>query len=187
MKHLVKLFFVSVLLLVGCNESKNVQHAQFDSSKLAYTKPHAPIDMAYTSAVTPVAGATIRYDLVFTSGIDADDLQVTVTADDGLALMEYPQQRSLGVQQTQQQNPIAVSVQPQHDGVFYLNVSATLVMDGQQQSRSFAIPVDVGAVDLIKHLKTNGVVEKTSDGERIISMPAQQTLKESLINSGSRG
>ena len=177
MNYFMKLFLSGLLLLSGCNESQSVQ-----AGKLNYGKPHAPVEMTFIQSVKPKVGVTIRYEILLTPGVDANDMQVSVSADEGLSLLEYPQQLQLGVQKKDQQQAVVVTCQPQREGLFYINISATVITDGKRQSRSFAIPVNVGDVDAAKHLKASGVVVEDAAGERIISMPAQQTLKTAPSN-----
>jgi hypothetical protein len=172
MKNLFKLFWLSLVLLSACKET---QTAQLD--ELDYTKPHAPVEMTFTLSAKPQVGHDLTVELVLSTTTDAEDLVVSVTADNNLTLLEYPSLQHLGAQRKQQQQAIKISCQPQQDGLFYLNVSATLVYDGQQQSRSFAIPVNVGDVDISRQLKATGVVEQDASGEAIISMPAQQSIR----------
>ena len=177
MNYFVRLLLLVAVALTGCNESKSLQPA-----KLNYAKPHAPVEMTFSTSTKPKVGATLRYEILLTVGIDADDMQVSVSADEGLSLLEYPQQLQLGVQKKDQQQAVVVTCQPQREGLFYINISATVITDGKRQSRSFAIPVNVGDVDAAKHLKASGVVVEDAAGERIISMPAQQTLKTAPSN-----
>lgn len=175
MKHTLIFFLAMLAFLSGCKESQSI-HSDY-AGKINYVKPHAPVDMEFTASSKPRAGESHRYELVITAGEAADDLIVSVTADEGVLLLEYPQQTRLGAQKKKQQHRMFVLCQPQQDGMFYLHVQATLVQGSQTQSRSFAIPLNVGDVDVKKHLKSSGTVTEDASGERIISMPAQESSK----------
>lgn len=71
-----------------------------------------------------------------------------------------------------QSNTLMVTVIPENEGLFYINVSATLLNNGKQQTRSFAIPVYVGNVQTKPGI--NGVQQDSARGG-IISMPAVES------------
>jgi hypothetical protein len=100
---------------------------------------------------------------------------VSVSADDSVLLLDYPQQRHLGVQKKNQQQKLVLLCQPQSAGMAYVTVVATLINNGQSQSRSFTLPVQTGEGDARKYLKSNGVVIEDATGERMISMPAEES------------
>jgi len=172
MNYLLKVFLLSMLLVAGCNEPKSMQN-----DKVNYVKPHAPVDMKFTVSARPQVGANVRYKLMLTTGMDVDDMVVTVSAEASVQLLEFPQMLHLGPQKMHQPQMLTVICQPQANGLAYLNVVVTLVVDGQQQSRSFSIPVNVGDVAARQQLKPTGVIEENAAGDRMISMPAEESLR----------
>jgi hypothetical protein len=172
MKNLLKLFLLSMVLLAGC---KDTQTAQLEQP--AYSKPHAPVEMTFTQSAKAKIGSDLSVEVVLSTTTDVEDLVVSVTADNNLVLLDYPQMLHLGAQLKQQQQVLKISCLPQQNGLYYLNVAATVVVNGQLQTRSFSIPVNVGDVNIGQQLKATGVVEQDASGKAIISMPAQQTLR----------
>ncbi|MBI3188867.1 MAG: hypothetical protein HYZ31_13505 [Gammaproteobacteria bacterium] len=169
----LNVFLMSLLiLLAGCKETQTALPAQ-----PAYSKPHAPVEMTFSQSAKASTGNDLSVEVVLTTTKDVDDLEVSVTADNNLLLLDYPHLRHLGAQHRQQTQVLKISCQPQQDGLYYLYVAATVVVKGQPQTRSFPIPVYVGEVNASQQLKATGVVEQDANGEAIISMPAQQNLR----------
>lgn len=172
MNVFVKLFLSGMLLLTGCNDSRSGLVGKVD-----YAKPNAPVEMTFAVTTRPQVGMSLDYALTFTLDANVDDVVITVAADDALLLLEHPQMLHLGARERNQQDVLRVICQPQRDGLFYMYVSATLFMDGQQQSSSFVIPVEVGdGVSQLPQTAT-GVVLDDASGERIISLPADESLR----------
>ena len=136
-------------------------------------KPHAPVYLKYSVPKNINAGDTLDIELQLRSDIDADELNLAVHVKDGDGMvLNSAGEYSFGVQQKGQHNPLTLSLQVTTDGLFYLNLSATLVNQDRSQSRSFTIPIKVGQVDVQKQLKQSGQLEHDSKGRPIIIMPA---------------
>ena len=140
-------------------------------------KPHAPIELKFILPKGIAVGETMSLDLTVEAGRDADDLLVTLRADDGLLLLNNQQQFAFGQQRTGQQSEIKVTVMPEKEGLYYIYLSARLVLGADQQSRSFVIPVKVGNVDIRKSLKPAGVLQQEEGEAGIVSMPAVETTE----------
>lgn len=140
-------------------------------------KPHAPIELKFILPKGIAVGETMSLDLTVEAGRDADDLLVTLRADDGLLLLNNQQQFAFGQQRTGQKSDIKVTVMPEKEGMYYIYLSARLVLGADQQSRSFVIPVKVGNVDTRKSLKPAGVLQQEEGEAGIVSMPAVETTE----------
>ncbi len=157
--------YVSVLLLglMTCNaEAASYKNTQ----QTIQLKPHAPVYMTYNLPGNVKVNKELTVRLSFKNKIDVDDLIIHFHTDNNLKLVSE-KQSSFGIQTSSQLNTMNVIVVPQNKGLFYINVSATLVNNGKHQSRSFAIPVYVGEQNQAKALP-----KKPSFGSGIISMPA---------------
>lgn len=139
-------------------------------------KPHAPIELKFILPKGIALGETMSLDLTVEAGRDADDLLVSLRADNGL-LLNNQQQFAFGQQRTGQQSDIKVTVMPEKEGLYYIYLSARLVLGADQQSRSFVIPVKVGNVDIRKSLKPAGVLQQEKGEAGIVSMPAMETTE----------
>lgn len=196
--HIIKkvwvLYFSLLLFACGAHENSEPmitedgesQSLQLVGSKQARKnkfvgKPHAPIDLKFTLPKNLTLGESQTLDLILMAGIEADDLLVTLRADEGLVLLNNQQQFSFGPQKPKQKNPLYVSLRLESAGLYYLYVSAVLVNTDKQQSRNFVIPVQVGNVRLQKTLQSEGRLqqeESQNEGEAgVVSMPAVETTE----------
>jgi len=168
-----KILYVCLLLagLLGCNASYAGKSTATDEHQRFIGKPHAPVDIKYESPnkVTVAKKLGIRVTLVTARDVDAVD--VAIRFDEGLQAVSE-QSLHFGPSAKKHGNDFDIECIPQRNGVFYVHLLATLSMNGQQQSRSFTIPVNVGDVDVRKAMKSSGAVTRDASGEAIISMPA---------------
>jgi len=179
--NIISLLVIAVLLS-GCNAETRVTNdepakLQKNSLQQKYPgKPHAPVYMKYSLPKKIAVGDVIEIELQFRSDIDADGLHVAVNLqEDGVLALNSMNQYAFGVQSKGQHNPLSLSLQASANGLFYVHLTATLVNQGQSQSRSFSLPVKVGDVDMQKQLKRSGQLGKDSKGRSIIIMPAETT------------
>lgn len=162
--------------LLLCSVSYAGKISAIDEHQGFVGKPHAPVEMQYVLPDKMVAAKKMNISVTLTTTRDVEALDVSVRFDDGLQAVSK-QQLNFGRSASKHGNQFAIECLPQRNGLFYVHLQATLTLDGQLQSRSFTIPVNVGNVDVRKHLKASGVVRQDAAGERIISMPAQESSK----------
>lgn len=173
---------VCVISLTGCKaesgsiESQLVQSTVHDKSSLYPGKPHAAVDMKFDLPESISVNKAFNVELKLISGMDADNLELVVSANKyELELLNAEKSYSLGIQQKKQNNNLTISIMPKAEGLFYLNVIATLVNQGSSQSRSFAVPIQVGDKKHQPAMKSSGKQEQTESGERLIIMPALES------------
>lgn len=170
---------IIVIFSVACESNNSRLSAEVNNSKgdkknisLFTGKPASDVDMHYVVDKNIVAGEDATLQLTFINKKDVDDLIVHFKFDNGLESKEHLQSYNFGILPQEQESVINLTVSAALDGIYYIYVTATLVTD-KKQSRSFAIPVNVGDVDVRKSLKTMGSIVTDPAGRRIISMPAQ--------------
>jgi hypothetical protein len=119
------------------------------------------VDVAYRIEGTPTVGSPLTIRIQTASPFNA---QTTLRAGEGLLLSDPDQ-----VLQSQagQRTEHTVTVVPQAEGRFYLNVFS--VANNRGGASAIAVHVGKGAVQL----KPSGKVQVMPNGERIISVPAQ--------------
>lgn len=140
-------------------------------------KPHAAVEMRYAMKKNIVAGEEIEVTITFTNAKNVDDLEVNFRLDVGLESIDVLPQYHFGVLAAGQTSVIKLPIIAANNGLYYIYAVATLV-DDKRQSRSFAIPVNIGNVDAQKQLKSLGNVTIEPSGRRIITMPAQMLKQE---------
>jgi len=166
---------LSLLLLglMACN-AETASYKEVERS-IQY-KPHAPVYMTHSMADKIKVNEKLSIQISFKNEIDADDIIVKFHVNRHLKLLSETQY-SLGIQPASESNTVNIVVIPQSEGLFYINVSATLVNNGQHQSRSFAIPVNVGSDGGQNSLKANATQREIPNDGGIISMPAVERVK----------
>lgn len=130
-------------------------------TSLPSKKGGSGVDIAYRIEGTPTVGSPLTIRIQTASPFS---VQTTLRAGEGLLLNEPDQ-----VLQSQagQRAEHSVTVVPQTEGRFYLNVFS--VANNRGGASAIAVQVGKGAVQL----KSAGKVQVMPSGERIISVPAQ--------------
>jgi len=186
MKYLYKIKFIlffalSVFGFSACNSEATGTNKVIEKSSSAPIskypgKPQPPVDMKYNFITKKsfAVGESVDIQLTFKSKMAVDGLDIQLSVDSGLTLLNSADHYSLGVQSKGDKSVLDLKVSPDADGYYYIYVTATLVTGGTRQSRSFTIPVNVGDVDTQKYMKPAGVVQEDPTGQKIISMPASK-------------
>jgi hypothetical protein len=145
----------------GHSVAKATKAQKTGFTSLPSKKGGSGVDMAYRMEGTPTVGVPLTIRIQMTSRVAA---QTTLRAGEGL-LLSNPDQ----VLQSQagQRSEHAVTVVPQAEGRFYLNVFS--VANNRGGASAIAVQVGKGTVQL----KQSGKVQVMPSGERIISVPAQ--------------
>jgi hypothetical protein len=148
--------------------------AQNDEMRLANAvvtgKTTAPVDLKFDVPAKPGVGQPFVVELVFSPRLPADVLEVEVTGNPGLALVDGGTARFEDVQ-TNGRHVLQVQARADAAGLYYLSVVARMVNKVQTEARTFSVPVAVGA---------GAVAEKPTpardaSGQPIESMPAQES------------
>ena len=135
-------------------------------------KPSAAVEMSYAINKNIVAGETIDVIVTFINTKDVENLRVKFKLDSGLSSADVSQEYHFGVLAAGETSDVKLQLSAASNGFYYMHVIATLVTESNQ-SRSFAIPVNVGNVNAQKHLKPSRKVTIDPSGRRVITMPAQ--------------
>lgn len=139
-------------------------------------KPHAMVDLHYTLSKSFVVDTpeTLNFNVV--NRRDADDVKVRFSVDEGLILNTSPNEISFGAAPAGSEHGFSVQITPTANGLYYLDVFASMLIDGKYQSRAFAVPVSVGEYDPAKQHKPMGVMSE-EHGEKMIIMPAVESTQ----------
>lgn len=153
-------------------ESNKTQHA---TSGHRTVKPHANIELKYKLPKEWVIDTPEILHFTLVNGRDADDVKVSFTVDPGLILNTVPTEISFGPAPAGSRHGFDIQVTPGGNGLYYINLFASMLIEGRYQTRSFAIPVSVGEYSRHKQDSPAGVVTEDASGQKIISMPALET------------
>jgi len=166
--------FLSIILLLLFVYNTPI-YSDTKATKAIQYKPHAPVEMMFNIDTTENKVIKVNQDVslqvTFKNNIDVDDLIVHFHTNENLILVSE-HQHYFGLQPSFQKNKIDLMVIPKSEGILYINISATLVSNGIQQSRSFAIPVNVGYFSGNNAFKANINLNELKAVGGIISMPA---------------
>ena len=155
-----------------------VDAADDEATVPATGKPTAPIDIRYRVIGTAIAGEPVNIELEVRSTLRNAPITLDYRINDPreLAFDEaQPRRVELRAMEVAGDATSArrqVTVIPQREGRVYLNVSATIETADGAMIRSIAIPVQVGRGR--SEPEINGELQEDSDGEAVISMPAEE-------------
>ena len=146
----------------------SVKHEQ------VYTKPHAGIELNYNRPKNLQAGDSFDLVLNFKTKTNADSLNITIKNNNDLqlGLSQFDYQFSAV---KNNKNTITIPVTALHDGRFFIDIMAILMVNGNEQARTFVIPVTVGDQSNVKVKPAKGYNSLPSQG--VISMPATETTE----------
>jgi len=111
-------------------------------------KPGAPYSISYRIVGTAIVGSPLTIDLVIRSTFGPAPLDLAYRINDASALVlaeSQPAKLRMEAAANDDQFKQQVTVIPQREGRFYLNVSASLESDDGTMSTVVAIPVQVGS------------------------------------------
>jgi len=182
-----KLYILSILLVLGffmSGMSRPVDDEAVSStenqkpvkSDLNYSKPHAGIYLDYQSPAKLQVGDPLELELRFKVRDQAELLQVTIRVGDAL-LLQSDTQYEFNTQKTKN-HTVRLLATALKESSARINLSATILVDGRYQSRSFSIPVIIGDPLLLKSTVrgiTTGSGYTVDKEQGVVSMPATET------------
>ena len=139
-----------------------------DDRQGATVTPGAPYRINYKIIGTPVIGAPVTVDLTVSSldGARPVDLSYRFKVSSALLFAEaQPEKIRMEATVNEKEFRQQVTMIPQREGRFYLNVSASFEIDQGTQSTIVAIPIQVGTGS--RELTPNGEVQADENGESI--------------------
>ena len=107
-------------------------------------RPSGPVRLKYELAQRPVVGQTILVRLAVIPGTAAQSLTLKLGESAGLVLADRAD-RQLGAVHPDTVYEQEISASAPTEGVFFLNLTATLTHDAIVETRNFSIPIIVGA------------------------------------------
>jgi len=184
------------VLLMGCGNNANTQATDLKQISLkALPEIHShDHDHHFRSPGKPTAPISLDYQVLGSPKVgEAIDIQLTVINQSEQA---QPVHAKLNVaQKLQPANSLSASksmkfdgtninnstnnatqtltVIPSEEGIHYINVIASTVINGKMEYRPFTIPIQVGEVDWQEELKPQGTIQNDSSGRKVIILDTQ--------------
>ncbi len=142
-------------------------------------KPSAPISIDYQPITKALySGDSVDLNIRFKVGESARKLMVSTKASEqsGVSVSTITQaQPKLGSDNTT--DWMSVKADLLQDGIHYIDVIATVEVNGERQFKTFAIPVVVGEANWDEYLKPDGELKTDASGRKLLVQKAQETIE----------
>ncbi len=136
-------------------------------------KPSAPVSISYVTPAKGAVGEAAAVTVSFTTKVDVDELALELTGGKGLYLSPPEYRVDYGTQPAASSFSETVTVTPQRHGNLYLNVFISGLFNGHKMVRAGAVPITTGE-NVKNSIKKSGKAAKSTNGQSIIIMPAQE-------------
>jgi len=132
------------------------------------SKPGSPYTIAYRIIGTPVVGSPVTVALRVAPNLGSQPVNLEYRINDATSMVladSQPARVRMEFVANEPELQPQVTVVPQREGRFYLNVSASFETDDGTLSTITAIPIQVGAGS--RELQPNGEVQVDENGETV--------------------
>jgi len=165
-------FTVGLFALAACGdeqpEEQAVEEVSVEELAGAVVTPGSPYRVTYRIIGTPVVGSPVIVDLQIESASGSHPVNLEYRIRDASSMMlAESQPASVRMEPAANERIFRqqVTVIPQREGRFYLNVSASFETENGTQSTVIAIPIQVGSGT--RELQDHGEIEVDENGEAV--------------------
>jgi hypothetical protein len=135
-------------------------------------KPLPPIDVEYAIVGVPTVGQPLEIELRTRAPAALAAMNLALRGSERLQVPAEIAQLRLAFSAANERRIETIRITPLTPGRHYLSILAEADIGGRRQARSVTIPIDVGGAAVA--VPRTGTVSVDTNGERIISLPAQQ-------------
>lgn len=131
-------------------------------------KPGSPYTISYRIVGTPIVGSPVTVDLHIASALESRPVTLGYRINDATAMMfGESQPASVHLERADNEKDFQqrVTLIPQREGRFYLNVSASFDSDTGTVSTGMAIPIQVGTGT--REMQEHGELQQDENGEAV--------------------
>ena len=169
-----------LMLLAGCgSDDAGAPVADHKANPDVLTsmtnKPQGPVTIDYRIIGAPIVGQPLAIDVEIKSLLGPQEITVTYRINDPTA-MEFveSQPTQLSIAPTNDEAPVLQQVRliPLREGRQFLNVAASVDVDGNTISTAIAIPIQVGSAP--RQPEDNGTLTTDETGAAIRSLPGSE-------------
>lgn len=175
----ITLFAALAASLVGCGDTVTSDTPPAaDGSPVpaaSSAKPQSPVAIDYRIIGTPIVGQPLAIDIEVRSLLGPQQIALRYRINDSTAMQlteAQPAEVSIAPMADDAPTVQQVRLVPLREGRQFLNVSASIDVEGGQVTTAIAIPVQVGAAP--RQPATNGVPGTDENGAAIRSLPANE-------------
>ena len=169
-----------LVLLAGCGSDETATSgtdlkSREEALASITAKPQGPVTIDYRIIGVPIVGQPLAIDVEVTSLLGPQAITLSYRINDSTA-MEFaeaqPAQVSIAPSNSETPSLQQVQLVPLREGRLFLNVSASVEVDGSTMSTAMAIPIQVGAA--LREPQDNGTLTTDESGNPIRSLPASE-------------
>jgi len=149
-------------------EEKAAPKASEDPYDGTVAKPGSPYAISYRIIGTPIVGSPVTVDLRITSALPARPMTLDYRINDATSMMfaeSQPDSVRMELAENEEAFQQRVTVIPQREGRFYLNVSASVETEDGTVSTGMAIPIQVGSAP--REMQEHGELQEDENGEAV--------------------
>ncbi len=165
--------------LAACGDAATDNPPQTSAAGPAPTdlaaKPQSPVAIDYRIIGTPIVGQPLAIDIEVRSLIGPQPITLQYRINDSTAMeLTEAQPAEVSIAPMADDAPTVQQVRlvPLREGRLFLNVAASIEVEGGQVSTAMAIPVQVGAAP--QQPATNGTLTTDENGAAVRSLPANE-------------
>jgi hypothetical protein len=165
--------------LAACGDAATDNTPQATTADSASTglaaKPQSPVAIDYRIIGTPIVGQPLAIDIEVRSLLGPQQIRLQYRINDSTAMeLGEAQPAEVSIAPVTDNAPTVqqVSLVPLREGRQFLNVAASIEVEGGRISSAMAIPVQVGAAP--RQPETNGTLTTDENDEAIHSLPANE-------------
>ena len=174
------LLLLALSMLAACGSDTDSTQVADQGNKTSdvstmTAKPQGPVSIDYRIIGTPILGQPLAIDLEVTSTVGPQAVTLSYRVNDSTA-MEFmesqPSETTIAPSSDEGPSLQQVRLVPLREGRLFLNVSASVEIDGGTVSTSMAIPIEVGTAE--RQIEENGVITSDENGNPIHALPASE-------------
>lgn len=170
---------IAAAAMAGCGEAAVESEPQVAADGAAAgdmaAKPQSPVAIDYRIIGTPIVGQPLAIDIEIRSLIGPQTISLQYRINDSTSMeLAEAQPAQVSIAPTADGAPLVQQVRlvPLREGRLFLNVAASVEVEGGTVSTVAAIPVQVGAAP--RQPAGNGTVTTDENGAAIHSLPADE-------------
>jgi len=134
-------------------------------------KPSAPITLEYSFEGKPTLGQRLNVHVKLKGAQKEESVSASLKYSPSLVADTPNNKLSF---KPSAPNTEIVTITPTENGIYFININASTVVNGKTMYKSFAIPVEVGDADWAEHNKPEGTLLNDSKDGKVISLPAAE-------------
>ena len=135
-------------------------------------KPSAPISLEYSFEGKPILGQPLNVFVKLKGSQQKDSVKASLKYSP--SLIAHNPIAKISFKSSSPKESEVVTITPTENGIYFININASTIVNGQTMYKAFTIPVEVGSVNWKEYNKPEGNLKNDSQGGKVISFPAAE-------------